>query len=302
MIVVRLMGGLGNQMFQIAFARTLSLEFNEPIYLDCNVYKKYKIRNFSLNNLYIHTKLYNFDEVHLNYMYKIYLRFTQKFYHVYQKIIRILTRSDRIGITNYSNFSQFGLYYNFDRYYYNSKKTDKKIKCIYGYFQSEKYFLKYKDQIREELKVKTPLTKKEREILQTIKSCNSVAVSIRIGDDYLTSKALNVCTYEYYYKAMDFLYSENRNISFFIFSDDVNRVKKKFKFDYPVKYIEGFNDYESLRLMYNCKDFIVSNSSFSWWGAYLSDNINKKVIAPARWYNNSSDRPDIFIDNMIIIE
>lgn len=301
MIIVKVTGGLGNQMFQIAFARMLSLKYNDEIYLDCSVYKKYKIREFSLYNINLYDNLNNIDNSDLSLIMKSYLRITQKVYHVFQKIKKIITKSDVIGEKNFLFLSNLGLVYNFDRYYYKlTKCTD--IKCVYGYFQSERYFLEYKNQIREELRIKKAPTERESKLIREITSCNSVGVSIRFGDDYLMSKSLNVCGEEYYYRAMEHIFNENNDVIFYIFTDCIDRVKEKFKFRFKVIYVDGFKDYQSLRLLYSCKDFIISNSSFSWWGAYLGEDKNKKVIAPSRWYNDSKNKPDIYLKNMMLID
>ncbi|MGZ0874785.1 alpha-1,2-fucosyltransferase [Priestia megaterium] len=299
MIIVKVIGGLGNQMFQIAFAKALALEYSEEIYLDCSAYDKYKIRDFSSNNLEIEKSVKYIDEAFLSNTTRQYLLLFQKLYHVYQKVVK---RNQRIGEGSYRLLSKRGLFFNFDSFYYDSLYTDNDIKCVYGYFQSEKYFKKYECEIKKELKVKTPLTEKETEVIEEIQSCNAVALSMRLGEDYLASKTLNVCNEEYYYKAMDYIYTHQKNVVFYIFSDKVDKVKENFKFKYPVRYIEGFKDYESLRIMYSCQHFIISNSSFSWWGAYLSENPHKTIVAPNRWYNNSKKKPDIYFNDMVLLD
>src|SRR5690606_10452579 len=149
---------------------------------------------------------------------------------------------------------------------------------------------------------KVPPTEKEIKLLNEIKEKNAVGVSIRLGDDYTNSPNLNVCNIDYYYRAMDLIYNNNSNVVFYIFSDRIDRVKEKFNFKYPVQYVNGFNDYQSLRLLYTCKHFVISNSSFSWWGAYLSENSNKIIVAPSKWYNHLSEKPDIYFDNMTLID
>lgn len=301
MIIVKVMGGLGNQMFQIAFAKAVALEIGEEIFIDTSAYKKYKIRNYSASNLYIDNSIKNIEAANITLAYKGYLNLSQKIYRIFQKIIM---RSLKRGEAPYKLLSYFGLYYNFDVFYYSlpSLSFKRKIKCIYGYFQSEKYFEKYKELIKNEMKVKTSMTTREKRYFKEIKDNNSVAVSMRLGDDYVKSKSLNVCNDDYYYKAMDSLYNKNPNVVFYIFSDNIERAKKNYNFKYPVKYIENFNDYESLRLMYTCKHFIISNSSFSWWGAYLSDNNEKTILSPNKWYNQSIEPPDIYFDKMVLID
>ncbi|WNS43528.1 alpha-1,2-fucosyltransferase [Paenibacillus sp. MMS20-IR301] len=301
MIVVRVMGGLGNQMFQVAYARSLALEYGEDVYLDISAYDKYKIRNFSLSNLQV-SDLVQYDEkILFSSPQRLFLRSTQKMYHIYQKITKTLTEIDRYGQFPFRLLTKYGLYYNFDRYYYASRPSKARLKCVYGYFQSEKYFKKYKQQISEELKVKNSVSPRERDILDAIIQENAIAVSLRLGDDYRNSTSLNVCDEDYFINAMDKIYKVHPDAVFYVFSDDIDRAKK-FNFNYPVRFVEGFKDYESLRLMYSCKHFVISNSSFSWWGAYLAEHPDKMVIAPDRWYNDTRVKPDIYWDGLTLIK
>jgi len=301
MIIVKLMGGLGNQMFQIAFAKKLAIENNEEIVIDSSVYSKYKIRNFSLNNLIISDSINSIEEIDLTQIELKYLRLTQKIYHIVQKIVKVLGLRSYLGEMIYKSLSRKGLYYNFTPYYYNHAKNSKKLKCLYGYFQSERYFSDIKQQVSELLRVNKKPNVEEKIVLNELNSCNAVGVSIRIGDDYIKSSSWNVCTEEYYYKGMEYIYNKQPDVEFFIFSDDTQKVKNQYKFNYPVKYIEGFKDYESLRMLYTCKHFVISNSSFSWWGAFLSNSEHKIIIAPERWNNNFEKKPDIYTDNMLLI-
>ena len=150
--------------------------------------------------------------------------------------------------------------------------------------------------------VKTPPTNHEKLLLKQIENSTAVAISMRLGEDYTNSSLLNVCGDDYYYKGMDHIYEKIDNPIFYIFSDRIDIVKSQFNFKYDVNYIDGFNDYESLRLMYTCKHFVISNSSFSWWGAYLSSNTNKIVVAPSKWYSDTKETPHIYLDSMTLIE
>lgn len=301
MIIVKVIGGLGNQMFQIAFALAISMESNEEIFVDISSYRKYKIREFSLSHLNIASSINISDALPLSKFQKQKYILFQKSYHIYQKVMKSLTNIDKYGEFPYRVLAKKGLLYNFDRYYYPTIELTNKTKNIYGYFQSEKYFEKYKHSIIQQLKVNTKVTESERHLLNEIQSCNAVGISIRIGDDYLRSKSLNVCDENYYYNAVNHIMSKVDNPQLYIFSDSIDKVKKTFKFDHKVNYIDGYKDYQSLRLLYNCKHFVIANSSFSWWGSYLSENPEKIIVAPKKWYTDTKINPDIYHDNMILI-
>lgn len=303
MIIGKILGGLGNQMFCYAYARSLQLKYKDNLILDCSVYNKYKIRNYSLDKLNIPDSIKQTNEVDLSFFLRQYYYATQKLYHVMYKLIKHAYYNDKIGSKLFKFLGKRGLYYNLDRFYYPSALSNKEKKYTYGYFQSEKYFEEYKNQIRSELKVKIEPTEKEQRVINDIvnKNTNSVGVSIRYGQDYLKSN-LNVCDKEYYYKAMDLMASKLSNPIFYIFSDCIDDIKRDFNFKYPVYYVQGFKDYESLRLLYTCSNFIIANSSFSWWGAYLSDYKEKIVISPSKWYKDTNEKPDIYYDSMVLID
>lgn len=302
MIILKLTGGLGNQMFQYAYARSLQEIYKEPLYLDCTVYKKYKIRSYSLSNLNISGEIKDISNAGLNFHEQYWLKYHQFTYRIYQKLYKLVLNTDATGENNFIQYSKKGLYYTFDRHFYPSIKVDKKIKSVYGYFPSEKYFLEIKDNLKQELLVKTPPSDYAKKMIQDITKDNAVGVSIRCGEDYLNSQILNICNKQYYYNAMDEIASKVKDPVFYIFSDDINKVKREYNFKYKVIYVDNQPDYESLRLLYSCKHFIISNSTFSWFGAYLSQYEQKIVVAPKRWFNNSVKTPDIYLESMTIIE
>ncbi|MBM6615369.1 alpha-1,2-fucosyltransferase [Desemzia sp. RIT804] len=302
MIILKSIGGLGNQMFEIAFARYLSLEYNQKVIVDTSVYKKYKVRNFTLSNLYISEYYKTYDKLPLNFITRAFLKLTQKIYHIQQKLIRVTLHTEKIGSKLYNSYVKKGLYYNFDIYHYESSRINTKIKCLYGYFQSEEYFSKHKEIIKQDLKVKKEPSPKEKILLDEILSENALAVSMRLGDDYKQSKLLNVCTDEYYINGIQYILEKHPDATLYIFSDNIQRAKKLINSNFKAKYVEGFEDYESLRLMYSCNHFVIANSSFSWWGSYLSESPNKIIVAPDRWYNTSDETADIYTPNMIKLD
>lgn len=303
MIIVKILGGLGNQLFQVAYAIELSRIYNEDIYLDTSVYESYNVRSFSLKNF----KVYNICEK--NNSNNILLRFwyssSQITYRSIQKIIKSIGFTDNYGRIPLLCLSKVGLIYNFDQYYYNTLTSWKGNKCIYGYFQSEKYFVNSKELIKQ-LFVPNEVPGEREKMMTSLMTVNeSVAVSMRLGEDYLNCSELNICDEDYYFKAIEkiktILLSEK--LSLFIFSDDIELAKKLFyKLNVDeITFITDFKDYEALRLMTKCKHFIIPNSSFSWWGAYLADNPEKIIISPDKWFNNLKGESDIYTDKMIKI-
>lgn len=303
MIILKSIGGLGNQMFEIAYAKMLAKKKSQKILVDTSVYNSYKIREYSLNHLKISENYEIFSEKDIGFFSFIAMKFAQNSYRVLQKIIKIITKNDKMPEIIFQSLSKIGLNYNFDVYYYPTTKLTTKKNNIYGYFQSEKYFEDIKDEIIEDFQVITKPTFEEQALLDLIVgSKDSIAVSMRVGEDYENSKVFNVCTKSYYNKALKTLKKVYPDSTVFIFSDDIQKVKKEYDFGDNIVYVEGFNDYQNLRLLYNCDNFIISNSSFSWWGSYLSKNEKKIIIAPSRWYNISKSTPAIYTKEMTLID
>lgn len=166
------------------------------------------------------------------------------------------------------------------------KSNSRKILCdVFG--EHYKYFDDIRDIILQELTPVHDVLPHNISLLNDICSSGSVCVSIRRGD-FLSpkyKKSFNVCSEEYFVKAMNALHDEIPECKFFIFSDDVDDVKRNFHFPFDVTYERGGDPvWEKLRLMYSCKHFIISNSTFSWWAQYLGRNENKIVYAPDPWH------------------
>ena len=160
-----------------------------------------------------------------------------------------------------------------------------KGQMLVGFLQSEKYFKKYADEIRELFAIDdvTLLYIKEKhgKILQDL---NSVSIHVRRGDYLKLQNVHPVCDSKYYGSSIK---EFSPSSTFYVFSDDVEWCQETFKHK-RFKIIDE-NDIISLYLMSMCKDNIIANSSFSWWGAWLNRNDNKKVIAPQRWFGDMSN-------------
>lgn len=294
MISIRLMGGLGNQMFQYAALRAMMLENGTSGVISLKgitnkTHNVYSLNHFNINNDDITVSSSEIFKSKITYLiYGFYCVFLVKFKFGYSIMKSIQPFLNSIGI-----------YCVPDGYIKLSKIKSKKNTMV-GYFQSTKYFDKYKNIIKSELTVKEPVKKENVKLLQDIKNSNSICVHIRRGD-YIGSNH-QVCDTSYYLKAIKIISKKVKNPKFYIFSDDIEWVKNNINFKVKVNYIDGNNkNYEELQLMYSCKHFIISNSSFSWWAQYLTDNEERITIAPSRWFQNSNQKVDIFQDDWIKI-
>lgn len=280
MIIVKLIGGLGNQMFQYATARRLAIMHNTSLMLDISEFETYKLRRYALNHFNIKAEIATPKQLKL-------CKPNNKLNKLRQMFIKSYSSS-----FNYIKEKHF----NFD---HKILELPDKI-YMDGYWQSEKYFKDIKDIIRNEFTVKYELNEKNKEPADYICNCESVSLHVRRGD-YVTNPKTNAvhgtCDLDYYHKCIALLMNKVKQPHFFIFSDDPEWVIANLHIDYPTTFIthnEPEKDYEDIRLMSMCKHNIIANSSFSWWGAWLNANPDKIVIAPQRWFqDNKNDTRDL---------
>ena len=301
------MAGMGNQIFEYAYARALALEYGEKLIVNPYFMTLAGIgagRKKYYNNVL--EKLNIPEEV----------SFMNKFQGYMKGIpdiaafiwLRKYKNGQMLhGESSFYRMNQKGKIYTDDCFtYYEYQKSRKRKKKIIGYYQSEKYFENYKDVIYRELKVMEEPSEQNKQMIKEIDSCNAVCVHIRRGDYVSNSKntALVVCDEAYYKRGMEYVKKRVTNPVFYVFSDnneEIEWIKKNYHLnDYKVRYVTLNNpDYEELRLMYHCKHFIIANSTFSWWGAYLADNQDKIVIAPAVWNKEYNKQVDVYLEDMI---
>lgn len=270
MIAIELIGGLGNQMFQYAAAKALALHRNEDILIDKRLFASYELHNYSLNH-------FNIKALFLE-----------------EKIVFNPSFSNRVkavisGKKIFKKYQEDDLSY--DESFFKIPHRNIYLK---GYFQSEKYFIRYEDQIRKEFEITAPLKQQTFDMLNVIGSVNSVSLHIRRGD-YVTNSEANAvhgtCDLNYYHRAIDSINKKIEDAVFFIFSDDIDWAKQNLKTinkTYFVDFNDASTNYEDIKLMSNCKHNIIANSSFSWWGAWLNRNKGKIVIAPKKWFNTDA--------------
>ena len=162
-----------------------------------------------------------------------------------------------------------------------------------GYWQSEKYFQDISRIIRNEFTLRQILDKDNLEIAQKIISNNSIGIHIRRGDyvrNPIHKKIYENCDPSYYYQCVKFITSKIQNPYLFIFSDETEWVVENIRFDFPsiiISHNGMQKDYVDLYLMSLCHHFVIANSSFSWWAAWLGSHPDKLVFAPKNWFKNS---------------
>lgn len=163
-----------------------------------------------------------------------------------------------------------------------------------GYFQTEQYFLHCREQLCREFRLKTPLTPENARILEDIRSCCSISLHIR-RTDYLSNPYLSPPPLEYYLRSMAEMEGRLRaagapqeSLRYFIFSDDIEWARQNLRPALPHVHVDindGGTGYFDLELMRNCRHHIIANSTFSWWAAWLNEHAEKIVIAPRIWFN-----------------
>jgi len=285
MIIIKLKGGLGNQMFQYALGRRLSLESNDPLKLDLSWFFDKEVRRVELENFNVPADLKLPD----NWYHLPPFSRNQKIRMIFSKMDKMLPERFRFYFKEASN----GLF--------DTRVLDLKgSKYLEGYWHSEKYFEPIKGQIRADFTLKKPFELQDQKLVEEMSSNpHSVSVHIRRGDyvsDYRIIGAHYICTPDYYTETMQLMKKKlGDGVVFYIFSDDPDWCRTEMQYPSDFRIIsDGQRPINhELVMMSHCNNAIMSNSSFSWWGAWLIEDPDKSVVYPAKWFNrhSSSDIP-----------
>lgn len=262
MIITKLIGGIGNQMFQYAVGRRLSYIHKTKLKLDISELKRLKTRKYELDCFDIKGEVIEGQKRSL--------------------VDRIIKR-----LKNEQNI-YFEKNFRFDQAVLNLPDNV----TLAGYFQSERYFSDIEEIIRKEFSFKLSPVGKIRPVLRKVRSSESIAIHFR-RTDYIDNKKFfyyhGVCSLDYYREAISLIATKLKSPEFFIFSDDLIWVKRNLKMEHPAFFVDlNDKDYEDLRIISSCRNQITANSTFSWWGAWLNENKNKIVIAPKVWFADKS--------------
>jgi hypothetical protein len=279
MIITKLIGGVGNQMFQYAAGLVLSIKNDTSLKMDINFlldksprYYRHTQRDYGMDMFRISGKIAIKEEISKftlprtgnKYLFHFKKRFTKE-YHVFAEA-SLLKLNDFFEIPGNAYLD--------------------------GYWQKYAFFSDYAEVVNNEYQFSNPISNDSIPIINQIKESNSVCVIFRRGD-FVDHPELDILDLEYYYQSITIVRNNFPDAKFFIFSDDITWCKKYFiTTQLNVVFVEechtGKNGENYLQLIASCNHFIIPNSSFAWWGAWLGNSPNKLVIAPKKWYRSQS--------------
>lgn len=299
MIIIKIASGLGNQLFQYAFAKSLTQKTDIEIKIDTSCFDLPKNtitpRPFLLDKFKISLQIADRNDFKkIGVPYPADRTFKENIRRVVFKLKEFFrTKRNRKIIINHN--------LNFNESMFNIPDNS----YVSGAWTNENYFNNIRTIIGEEFSPKFDLGSKSKELMSEIQNSNSISVHIRRGDYLRYTHKFKILSEDYYNGAVKLIKEKVKNPMFFIFSDDINYVKENYSkiFGSNSVYVSGQNipDYEELYLMNNCKHNIIANSTFSWWGAWLNHNNNKIVIAPKQYRQDDKEMSDFIPKSWISI-
>ncbi len=303
MIVVRIKGGLGNQMFEYAMARKLQMDLGiDRIGLDLTVVNSDLQRSLSLQHFAFFKKIEVIKDKS---------RITKLQETIAKKLVSyfIAGRPEETAGRREDFWGKlFGLFGIVQRDHSLIKKNFwlKFHRNIYmnGWFQDAEKLQPIRDILLEDFRwIPTQVSKMENsDVYRQIVSSNAVCVHIRRGD-YVNNPIFDVCGNAYYYKAVEYMQRTLSNPVFYIFSDAVDEIESAMRFPCPVVLIKGnHQDYEDLYLMKHCRHFIMSNSTYSWWAQFLGQAEDKVVVAPKKWCLTEDMNVGVYMKDWILMD
>lgn len=280
MKIIKILGGLGNQMFQYAFAIGFRERFRDiKVKIDISCFKGYPLHNgYEINSIFKNAiiPIASFSEISK-------MAYPYYHYRLWQIGRRILKKRGSMIVEESEAKLDLNLIKNPLDLYYD------------GYWQEEEYFMDFRNNILHEFEFPVINDFNNSKLLDTIKENRTVSIHVRRGDYVNHPLFKNICTIEYYKNAINHIKSIDQSIScFVIFSNDIEWTKSVFKSEFSdiktifVDWNNGSNSYRDMQMMSQCNHNIIANSSFSWWGAWLNQHNDKIVLAPEKWINGQS--------------
>lgn len=266
MIITKIKGGLGNQLFQYAVGRAVALHHKAPLKFDLTIFETYKLHNgYRLDQFAIQADIATDNEI-------INLKGGNNV------LFSALRKAGLVNRKSYFKEKQSS--------YFDTSVFKNNFVYLDGYWQNELYFSDIRKLLLREISPVISMDDYGCAYLESISKSNSISLHVRRGD-YLNLKNINVLEVDYYMKAAEYIRKNVENPTFYIFSDDLEWCKNSLGFLDDCIYVDRTQtEIDDLKLMSFCRHNIIANSSFSWWGAWLNQNPNKIVIAPRGWLLN----------------
>lgn len=292
LIISQLIGGLGNQMFQYAAGRALSIERGQTLHLDVSGFPGYGLHyGFELPRLFQgRFPIATVAELRATLGWQFPARIRQA---VSRPELAWLRRNNVVVEPHF--------------HYWAGLNGAPRNCYMLGYWQSPKYFGQHAPTIRADFDFKPIRDQDNACLAEKIERNDSISVHVRRGD-FVTNKVTNekhgVCSMEYYKAATKYLLERSKAPHFFIFSDDIEWTKKYLQINAPHSYVDhnvGANSCLDMHLMSLCQHNIIANSSFSWWAAWLNKNVDKIVVAPRQWFLHPIDTRDLFPEGWLTL-
>ena len=278
MIIIKIKGGLGNQLFQYATGRAVALHHKLPLKLDLTIFKTYKLHRYLLDHFSIQADIATENEI-------IKLKGGDNV---------ILSALRKTGFIKRKSYIKEKRSSHFDASVFKNNFV-----YLDGYWQNELYFTDIRELLLPELTSSSSISDLGCAYLESIKNSNSVSLHVRRGN-YLNTKNINVLDIDYYMKAADYIRKNVAKPTFYVFSDDLEWCKNSLGFLEDCIYVDRTQtDVDDLKLMSFCRHNIIANSSFSWWGAWLNQNPKKTVIAPKGWLLNDPDSSNVILSDWV---
>lgn len=274
-VISKLAGGLGNQMFQYACGYAVAQKNNARLLLDNRFLNlrpelaKYTLREFELDVFQLTCE---FAPSELS------SRFDNQNRSLFQRLLSRLSGPPRGYFKESSKLFQPEIFSISDLIYLD------------GYWQNEKYFSEFRSSLLQHFQPRQNPNDLNAQLAHEIRSTESICVHVRRGD-YVSNASANqmhgTCSPSYYEEAARQALKQLQTPLFFVFSDDIPWVQQNIQFPGETKYISHNKEKEShwdLYLMKQGQRHIIANSSFSWWGAWLCEREGQQVFAPSRWF------------------
>ncbi len=278
MKVIKITGGLGNQMFQYLYGQHLSLKYNDEVQYDISSFqnqpdfldeRKCELTSFKFNFPIVNNS-------HFSQFKK--LSNKKKIIHFLRNFLLNSSKTFLPIPEFYSQVSNFIPSFIRNRYFF-------------GYWQTDRFYNAVKDKCPNifELSQDYEHLLVNQHHQHNIQNENSVSLQVRRGD-FLGENEW-ICDLDYYFKAISIISDHVDNPKYFIFSDDIEWCKKELKFDIDITFVEPNFElpFEDMMLMSSCKHNIIVNSTFGWWGATLNSNPIKVCISPKKWSSSLND-------------